>query len=190
MRKLLGVVLAVAFAGAAYLLLQTSLAPPPTARVSPTTAITPRATSPALTAAPPLGARPTPGPTPAPFALTLSDADLTKAAAGSFPQTMSGVTVRDPSVSVETNGVRLTATAQVLFGTTKFVMTATPIVTDGRIAVRVDTATLAGLDLPDATRAAIAVTVQSSIARLIPANVRVTSVSFAPGRLTVQGTQP
>jgi hypothetical protein len=188
MRQLLGVVLAVAFAGSAYLLLRTSVAPPATAtaRVAPTIAITPRATSPALTAAPTQGARPTP----APFALTLSDADLTKAAASSFPQTMSGVTVRDPSVSVETIGVRLTATAQVFFGTTQFVMTATPVVTDGRITVRVDTATLAGLALPDSTRAAIADSVQSSIAKLIPANVRVTSVSFAPGRLTVQGTQP
>ena len=151
---------------------------------TPTVTVTARAVTPTQVAT--LPARPTP----AIFVLTMTDADLTKAAAGSFPQTVNGVTVRDPNVSVENGGVRLTATAQIFFGTTQFVMTATPLVTDGHITVRVDTATLAGLDLPDSTRASIADTVQGTIAKLIPASVRVTSVSFAPGKLTVQGTQP
>jgi hypothetical protein len=131
-----------------------------------------------------------PRPTPTTFSLDMSDADLTTAAASGFPQTVSGVTVTDPKVAVASAGVRLTASAKVFFGTTQFAMAATPTVVDGHIAVRVDSATLAGLALPDSTRASIADSVQSTIARLIPANVRVTSVTFAPGRLTVLGTQP
>ena len=128
--------------------------------------------------------------TPTTFTLTLSDAELTKAAADGFPQTVSGVTVTDPAVRIESGGVRLTAAAKVLFGTTQFVLLTTPSAEAGRVAVRVDSATLAGVSLPDSTRASIADTVQQSIARLVPANVRVTSVTFASGRLTVLGTQP
>ena len=46
-------------------------------------------------------------PTPAAFATSLSEAELTKAAASGFPQTMNGVTVSDPDVHIETAGVRL-----------------------------------------------------------------------------------
>lgn len=128
--------------------------------------------------------------TPATFTLTMSDAELTKAAASGFPQTVSGVTVTDPAVQIESGGVRLTAAAKVLFGTTQFVLLTTPSAEAGKIAVRVDSATLAGVSLPDSTRASIADTVQQTIARLVPANARVTSVTLASGRLTVLGTQP
>jgi hypothetical protein len=146
------------------------------------------ATAPAsvVTASPvPASARPTN----AAFAMTVSDAELTKAAAGGFPQTVSGVTVSDPVVNVMSSNVRLVAKAAVFFGTTQFVMTATPVVTDGKIAVRVDSATLAGLSLPDSTKASIASTVQATLSQMVPANVRVTGIVFAPGALTVQGTR-
>ncbi|HKW77756.1 MAG TPA: LmeA family phospholipid-binding protein [Candidatus Limnocylindria bacterium] len=120
----------------------------------------------------------------------MSDDDLTQAAAGGFPQTVNGVTVTDPRVRVETDRVRLTASAKVFFGSTQFVMTAVPTVTDGRIDVTVDSATIAGLSLPSETRASIADTVRATITKLVPASVRVTSVSFAPGALTVRGIQP
>ncbi|MGH2491567.1 MAG: hypothetical protein ACRDF9_08660, partial [Candidatus Limnocylindria bacterium] len=68
------------------------------------------------------------------FMLTVTDAELTKAAASSFPQTVSGVTVRDPVVRATTSGIRLTATARVFFGTTEFVMTGTPYASGGRVA--------------------------------------------------------
>jgi hypothetical protein len=190
MGGLIRIVLVFAFVGGAYAYLQSSYAPPATARATPPgTAGAATATAKIAAAAPATATLP-PRPTPAVFALTMSDADLTKAAAGSFPQTVNGVTVREPSVSVENAGVRLTAKAQVFFGTTQFVMTATPVVTDGRITVRVDSATLAGFALSDSTRASIADTVQGTISTLIPSNVKVTTVSFAPGKLTVQGTQP
>jgi hypothetical protein len=137
----------------------------------------------------PIPATPTPLPTSNAFAMTVSDAELTQAAAGGFPQTVSGVTVSDPVVSVMSSNVRLVAKARMFFGSTQFVMTATPVVTDGRIAVRVDSATLAGLSLPDDTKASIASTVQATLSQMVPANVRVTGFLFAPGSLTVQGTR-
>jgi len=190
MGGLIRIVLVLAFVGGAYAFLQSSNAAPATARATPSGSVgAATATARSAAAAPATATLPA-RQTPAVFALTMSDAELTKAAAGSFPQTVSGVTVRDPNVSIESAGVRLTATAQVFFGTTQFVMTATPVVTDGKITVRIDSASLAGLALPDSTRASIADTVQGTIATLIPANVKVTTVSFAPGKLTVQGTQP
>jgi hypothetical protein len=137
----------------------------------------------------PIPATPTPRPTSNAFAMTVSDAELTTAAAGGFPQTVSGVTVSDPVVTVMSSNVRLVAKARLLFGSTQFVMTATPVVTDGKIAVRVDSATLAGLSLPDDTKASIASTVQATLSQMVPANVRVTGFLFAPGSLTVQGTR-
>jgi hypothetical protein len=181
---LLRIALGGAVVGGAVLLLQ----PSADRYVAPATSapIVTASSAPTLAAAPAATARPTP----AAFALTLSDAELTKAAAGGFPQTVSGVTVSDPVVSVLSDRVRLVAKAKVLFGTTQFEMFATPTVDGGKIAVRVDSATLAGLSLPSDTKAAIADTVQGTITRLVPASVRVTGFVYAPGQLTVQGTQP
>ena len=137
----------------------------------------------------PTAATLTPQPTPHVFAMTLTDAQLTTAAASGFPQTVSGVTVSDPVVSVQGANVRLIAKAKMFFGTTQFVMMATPIVSDGRIAVRIDSATLAGFSLPEDTKASIAATVQGTLAGLVPANIRVTAIGFAPGALTVQGSR-
>ena len=123
------------------------------------------------------------------FSVTVSDADLTSSAAAGFPQTVNGVTVTDPQVHIESDRVRLVARAKILFGTTDFVMTATPTVANGQLDVRVDTATLAGFSVPTETRASIQQTVQATIAQFVPASVKVTSVSLAPGTLTVQGTQ-
>ena len=190
MGGLIRIVLVFAFAGGAYAALQSNVAPAATARATASGNTSTPAGTTRIAVSVPATATVPPRPTPAVFALTMTDADLTKAAAGSFPQTVNGVTVREPNVSVENAGVRLTATAQIFFGTTQFVMTATPVVTAGRITVRVDTATLAGFTLSDSTRASIADTVQGTIARLIPSNVKVTTVSFAPGKLTVLGTQP
>ena len=152
-----------------------SASPAPSATAS-ATARAPSTTTPARTANPA-------------FSITVSDADLTKSAAAAFPQTVSGVTVSDPQVRIDSDRVRLVARAKVLFGTTDFVMTATPSVANGQLDVRVDSATLAGFSVPSDTRASIQQTVQATIAQFVPASVNVTSVSLAPGTLTVQGTQ-
>ena len=123
------------------------------------------------------------------FSITVSDADLTTSAAAGFPQTVNGVTVSDPQVSIQSDRVRLVARAKVLFGTTDFVMTATPTVSDGHLDVRVDSATLAGFSVPSDTKLSIQQTVQATLATYVPASVNVTSVTLAPGALTVRGTQ-
>lgn len=122
------------------------------------------------------------------FTLTVTDAELTKAAAPSFPQTVNGITVRDPVVRTTAAGVRLTATAQVFFGTTSLVMTGTPYASGGRVAVRVDSITLGGLGLPDSVRASTAAAVESAIGRLVPASVNVEKVTLGDGAVTIEGT--
>jgi hypothetical protein len=121
------------------------------------------------------------------FTLTVTDAELTKAAASSFPQTVSGVTVRDPVVRTTTSGVRLVASARVFFGTTDFLMTGTPYASAGRVAVRVDSITLGGLGLPDSVRTSAAAAVESAIGRLVPPTVSVQKVSLGEGTVTIEG---
>ena len=121
------------------------------------------------------------------FTLVVTDAELTKAAASSFPQTVSGVTVRDPVVRTTTRGVRLTASARVFFGTTEFVMTGTPYASAGRVAVRVDSITLGGLGLPDSVRAQAAASVESAIGGLVPSTVLVQKVTLGEGSVTIEG---
>lgn len=149
--------------------------PTPTATpsASPSRSVTPL---PSATVAPP-----------STFTLTVTDAELTKAAASSFPQTVSGVTVRDPIVRTTTSNVRLTASARVFFGTTEFVMTGTPYANAGRVAVRVDTVTLGGFGLPDSVRASAAASVESAIGGLVPATVTVQSVTLGEGTVTIEG---
>lgn len=124
---------------------------------------------------------------PATFRLTVTDAELTKAAESAFPQTVSGVTVRAPVVRTTTSGVRLSATARVFFGTTEFVMTGTPHASGGRVAVRVDSIALGGFGLPDSVRESTQDAVETAIAALVPPNVTVERVSLGDGAITIEG---
>jgi hypothetical protein len=127
---------------------------------------------------------------PATFTMTVTDAELTAAASASFPQTVSGVTVRDPVVRTMPSDVRLTATARVFFGTMQFAMTGRPYASAGRVAVRVDSVTLGGVELPDSVRASTQSTVEGAIARLVPPSVIVQSVSLGSGTVTIEGVTP
>ena len=157
--------------------------PPPTASVaarsaSPTRSVTPTPSATATATATPSSA----------FTLTVTDAELTTAAASSFPQTVNGVTVRDPVVRTTTSGVRLTATANVIFfGAVQFVMTGVPYASAGRVAVRVDAVTLGGVALPDSVRTSTATSVESAIARLVPSSVNVQRVTLGDGTVTIEG---
>jgi hypothetical protein len=157
--------------------------PPPTASVaarsaSPTRSVTPTPSATATATATPSSA----------FTLTVTDAELTAAAASSFPQTVNGVTVRDPVVRTTTSGVRLTATANVIFfGAVQFVMTGAPYASAGRVAVRVDSVTLGGVALPDSVRTSTATAVESAIARLVPSSVNVQRVTLGDGTVTIEG---
>lgn len=152
---------------------------------SPTTSLTARPT-------PSVSPTPRASPTatvqlPAAFSLTVTDADLTRAAASAFPQTVNGVTVRDPVVRTTASGVRLTASARVFFGTLEFLMTGTPYADAGRVKVRVDQITLGGLGLPDSVRASSAAAVEEAIGRLVPSTVNVQKVSLGEGTVTIEG---
>jgi hypothetical protein len=162
----------------------------------PSRVVFPEPTASPVSAAPTRSASATPRPsasataTVAPqttFSLRVTDAELTQAAASSFPQTVSGVTVRDPVVRTTTSGVRLSASARVFFGTTEFVMTGTPYASAGRVAVRVDSITLGGLGLPDSVRAQAAASVESAIGGLVPPSVRVDRVTLSDGGVTIEG---
>ena len=156
---------------------------------SPTATVTVRSASPTRSITPIPSATPTDTSTPSSaFTLTVTDAELTKAAASSFPQTVNGVTVRDPVVRTTTSGVRLTATANVVFfGAVQFVMTGAPYASAGRVAVRVDSVTLGGVALPDSVRTSTATAVESAIARLVPSSVNVQRVSLGDGTVTIEG---
>jgi uncharacterized protein YpmS len=156
--------------------------PSPTATASPASATPTRSVTPL----PSVSRTATTAPQTA-FSLVVTDADLTRAAQSSFPQTVSGVTVRDPVVRTTTSGVRLSASARVFFGTTEFVMTGTPHATAGRVAVRVDSITLGGLGLPDSVRAQAAASVESAIGGLVPSTVLVQKVTLGEGSVTIEG---
>ena len=156
---------------------------------SPTATVALRSAAPIRSGTPAPSDTPTPTTTPPPaFSLTVTDAELTKAAASSFPQTVNGVTVRDPVVRTTTSGVRLTATANVLFfGAVQRVMTGAPYASAGRVSVRVDSVTLGGVALPDSVRTSTATAVESAIARLVPSSVNVQRVSLGDGTVTIEG---
>lgn len=156
---------------------------------SPTATVAVRSASPTRSVTPTPSATFTATATPSSaFTLTVTDAELTKAAESSFPQTVNGVTVRDPLVRTTTSGVRLTATANVIFfGAVQFVMTGAPYASAGRVAVRVDSVTLGGVALPDSVRTSTAASVESAIARLVPSSVHVQRVTLGDGTVTIEG---
>lgn len=158
--------------------------PSPSPSVVPSSATPTRSVTPLPTVTATVTATATPQST---FTLTVTDTELTKAAASSFPQTVSGLTVRDPVVRTTTSSVRLSASADVFFGTTEFVMIGTPYASGGRVAVRVDSITLGGLGLPDAVRTSTAAAVESAIGQLVPASVNVQRVSLGEGTITIEG---
>ena len=65
-------------------------------------------------------------------------------------------------------------------------MVATPVVTDGSAGTRVDSATFAGLGLPDSTKQDIADTFTRTLRANIPAGVRVTAISVRIGTIVVE----
>lgn len=157
------------------------------ATIGPSPSLTPTRSATPLPSATASAPAPPPTTPSSSFTLTVTDAELTRAAASSFPQTVSGVTVRDPVVTTTTSGVRLVATARIFFGTTQFVMTGTPYASAGRVAVRIDSITLGGLGLPDSVRESTAASVEAAINGLVPPTVTVQNVTLGQGTVTIEG---
>jgi hypothetical protein len=148
------------------------------------------AASPAVRAS----ARPSPiSPSAAPTAsgprtitVTLTEQDLTKAALGYMPLTVSGITVTDPKITLEPGRLTLTATGRAFVVSGPIVVVASPLVSNGTAAARVESATFAGLDLPDSTKQNVADTFARVLAASIPSGVRVTSLTVNAGTLMVE----
>jgi hypothetical protein len=120
--------------------------------------------------------------------LTFTDADLTAAAREDLPSSYSGFTLSDPAVRIDTGTLTLTAQARMGPLGGPLIVTGRPTVSSGQPAVTLETATLAGVPLPDQIRASIDASIEQSIASLVPAKLRLTSIVARPGVLTLQAT--
>src|SRR5437762_14250578 len=141
-----------------------------------------------------VSARPSPASTtavpsatgPRTLTVTLTEQELTKAAQGYMPLTVSGITVTDPTIKLEPGRLTLTATGRAFILAGPIVVVASPLVSDGKAAAKIESATFAGLGLPDSTKQEVADTFARVLAANIPSGVRVTSLTVAAGALLIE----
>jgi hypothetical protein len=139
-------------------------------------------------------ARPTPtGATVAPtpsgpraITVTLTEQELTKAAQDYTPLTVSGITVTDPKIKLEPGRLTLTATGRAFIVSGPVVVVASPVVSNGAAGAKIESATFAGLSLPESTKKDVADTFARVLASNIPSGMRVTSVTVNAGSLVVE----
>lgn len=120
------------------------------------------------------------------FIVTLTEQDLTKAAEGYMPLTVSGITVTDPKITLEPGRLTLTATGRAFILGGPIVVVASPLVTNGTAAAKIESATFAGVNLPDSTKQNVADTFARVLAANIPSGMRVTSLTVNSGNLVVE----
>jgi hypothetical protein len=118
--------------------------------------------------------------------VTLTEQELTKAAQGYMPLTVNGITVTDPNIKLEPGRLTLTATGRAFIVSGPVVIVASPLVSNGTAAAKIESATFAGLGLPDATKQNVADTFARVLAANIPSGVRVTSLIVNAGTLIVE----
>jgi hypothetical protein len=118
--------------------------------------------------------------------VTLTEQELTKAAQGYMPLTVSGITVTDPTIKLEPGRLMLTATGRAFIFGGPIVVVASPLVSNGTAAAKIESATFAGLNLPDSTKENVADTFARVLAANIPSGVRVTSLTVNAGSLVVE----
>ncbi len=118
--------------------------------------------------------------------VTLTEQDLTKAAQGYMPLTVSGITVTDPTIRLEPGRLTLTATGRAFIVGGPIVVVASALVSNGTAAAKIESATFAGLNLPDSTKENVAQTFARVLAANIPSGVRVTSLTVNAGTLVIE----
>jgi hypothetical protein len=118
--------------------------------------------------------------------VTLTEQELTKAAQGYMPLTVNGITVTDPNIKLEPGRLTLTATGHAFIVSGPVVVVASPLVSNGTAAAKIESATFAGLGLPDSTKQNVADTFARVLAANIPSGVRVTSLTVNAGTLVVE----
>ena len=146
---------------------------------SPTVRATPRPSSTVATAVPTATG-------PRTFTVTLTEQELTKAAQSYMPLTVNGITVSDPNIRLEPGKLTLTATGRAFILSGPVVVVASPIVSNGTAGAKIESATFAGLGLPDSTKQNVADTFARVLAANIPSGVRVTSLTVNAGTLVVE----
>jgi hypothetical protein len=118
--------------------------------------------------------------------VTLTEQELTKAARSYTPLTVSGITVTDPVIKLEPGKLTLTASGRAFIVGGPIVVVASPLVSNGTAAAKIESATFAGLNLPDSTKQSVADTFARVLAANIPSGVRVTSLAVNDGTLVVE----
>ena len=118
--------------------------------------------------------------------VTLTEQELTTAAQSYMPLTVSGITVTDPKIKLEPGRLTLTATGRAFFVGGPIVVVASPLVTNGTAAAKIESATFAGLALPDSTKQNVADTFAHVLAANVPSGVRVTSLTVNAGALVIE----
>src|SRR2546427_1895253 len=118
--------------------------------------------------------------------VTLTEQELTTAAQSYMPLTVSGITVTDPKIKLEPGRLTLTATGRAFIVGGPIVVVASPIVTNGAAAAKGDSATFAGLGLPDSTKQDVSRTFARVLAANIPSGMRVTSLTVNAGSIVVE----
>jgi hypothetical protein len=146
---------------------------------SPAVRVTGRPSSPSTAAVPTATA-------PRTIRVTLTEHELTDAARSYTPLTVSGITVTDPVIKLEPGKLTLTASGRAFILGGPIVVVATPLVSGGTAAARIESATFAGLSLPESAKQDIAATFARVLAANIPSGVRVTSLVVNAGTLVVE----
>lgn len=118
--------------------------------------------------------------------VTLTEEELTKAAQGYTPMTVSGITVSDPRIRLEPGKLTLSATGRAFILSGPVVVVATPLVSNGAAAAKIESATFAGIGMSESTKQEVADTFARVLASNIPAGMRVTSVTVKAGTLVVE----
>jgi hypothetical protein len=121
--------------------------------------------------------------------ITLTEEELTKAAQGYTPLTVSGITVSDPKIKLEPGKLTLTATGRAFIVGGPVIVVASPLVLNGTAGAKIESATFAGLGLPESTKQDVADTFARVLASNIPSGVRVTSVTVTAGNLIVEAVE-
>jgi hypothetical protein len=103
-----------------------------------------------------------------------------------MPLTVGGITVTDPHVRLQSGRVTLTATGRAFIVSGPIVVVASPVVANGSAIARIESATFAGIGLPDGTKRDVADTFSRVLAANIPAGTKVTAVTVGDGVLTVE----
>ena len=188
MRYLLGLVLALVIGGAAAVAtgaVQVSTAPAAATPAAPGTV--PPAIQQQLQVVDQALARARQAGAPVAVTLTFAEADLQSSVASAFPQSLSGISFSDPVVRLRDGQLTLELNASASILRSRATIVATPVVSAGRPAVRIDSLSLGALPVPDQLRSSASSQLASAISGILPAKLAVTALVVGQGTLTVTG---